>query len=150
MHSVKAVQNVMINPKQCFEVLGYDVIIDAGLRPWLVEVNASPSLGATTESDRVMKVGEGVLSDDWADRAKQSANALSPADEPFERHPGHCGTRERGPAKSGRGGICRPVRRGARVEGAESQGGGCSSYQAPSLHSLGESDMEMMMMMMIP
>ena len=34
---------------------GYDIIIDDDLKPWLVEVNASPSLTATTSSDRIMK-----------------------------------------------------------------------------------------------
>ena len=55
VHSVKAVQNVMVNDRHCFECYGYDIIIDANLKPWLVEVNASPSLSATTSEDRVMK-----------------------------------------------------------------------------------------------
>lgn len=46
----------MMNDRHCFECYGYDIIVDNGLQPWLVEVNASPSLSATTESDRVMKV----------------------------------------------------------------------------------------------
>ncbi|CAM9642720.1 unnamed protein product [Chrysoparadoxa australica] len=56
IHSIRAVQNVMISDRHCFEVYGYDVIIDDALKPWLVEVNASPSLSATTESDRIMKM----------------------------------------------------------------------------------------------
>lgn len=55
IHSLKSVQNVMINDRHCFECYGYDILIDAELRPWLMEVNASPSLSTTTESDRVMK-----------------------------------------------------------------------------------------------
>jgi tubulin polyglutamylase TTLL1 len=31
------------------------VLLDANLRPWLIEVNASPSLSTTTEPDRIMK-----------------------------------------------------------------------------------------------
>lgn len=54
-HSLKAVQNVMISDKHCFECYGYDIIIDDQLKPWLVEVNASPSLSATTYPDRCMK-----------------------------------------------------------------------------------------------
>jgi len=57
IHSLKAVQNVMINDRHCFECYGYDILIDADLKPWLVEVNASPSLSTTTEADRVMKLG---------------------------------------------------------------------------------------------
>ncbi|KAJ3215451.1 putative tubulin polyglutamylase ttll1 [Dinochytrium kinnereticum] len=55
VHSLKAVQQLMTNDRHCFECYGYDIIVDEGLRPWLVEVNASPSLTATTHSDRVMK-----------------------------------------------------------------------------------------------
>ena len=33
----------------------YDIIIDSNLKPWLVEVNASPSLTSTTTNDRIMK-----------------------------------------------------------------------------------------------
>ena len=55
VHSLKAVQNVIMNDKHCFECYGYDVLIDADLKPWLVEVNASPSLSCTTEADRIMK-----------------------------------------------------------------------------------------------
>ena len=34
---------------------GYDVIIDQDLKPWLLEVNASPSLTANTKEDYMMK-----------------------------------------------------------------------------------------------
>ena len=56
IHSLKAVQNVMINDRHCFECYGYDILIDADLKPWLVEVNASPSLTTTTEADRIIKL----------------------------------------------------------------------------------------------
>jgi hypothetical protein len=34
---------------------GYDLIIDQDLKPWLLEVNASPSLSANTKEDYLMK-----------------------------------------------------------------------------------------------
>ena len=45
----------MNNDKHCFECYGYDLLIDSHLKPWLIEVNASPSLMSTTISDRQMK-----------------------------------------------------------------------------------------------
>ncbi|KAJ1458134.1 tubulin-tyrosine ligase family-domain-containing protein [Pelagophyceae sp. CCMP2097] len=56
VHSLKAVVNSIINDRHCFECYGYDILIDAELKPWLVEVNASPALSTTTHSDRVMKM----------------------------------------------------------------------------------------------
>ncbi|KAG1679692.1 hypothetical protein FOA52_006211 [Chlamydomonas sp. UWO 241] len=53
--SLKACQNIIINDVHCFEMYGYDIIVDAALKPWLVEVNASPSLSASGASDRLLK-----------------------------------------------------------------------------------------------
>ena len=61
IHSLRACQNVMINDRHCFELYGYDILIDSELKPWLIEVNASPSLSTTTEIDRQCK--HAVISD---------------------------------------------------------------------------------------
>lgn len=55
VHSLKAVAHVMSNDRHCFECYGYDIIIDDNLKPWLIEVNASPSMTATTVNDRILK-----------------------------------------------------------------------------------------------
>lgn len=55
VHSLKAVAPVMSNDRHCFECYGYDIIIDDKLKPWLIEVNASPSMIATTANDRILK-----------------------------------------------------------------------------------------------
>lgn len=54
--SLKSVQSVIINDKHCYEMYGFDVLIDDALKPWLIEVNASPSLSCSTENDRVLKM----------------------------------------------------------------------------------------------
>lgn len=55
-HSLKAVQPVIYNNKNnFFECYGYDILIDNQLKPWLVEVNAKPSLNGTTEYDMNLK-----------------------------------------------------------------------------------------------
>jgi len=57
IHSLLSVQKVMINDKHCFELYGYDILIDKHYAPWLIEVNASPSLTANTMQDYDMKFG---------------------------------------------------------------------------------------------
>lgn len=55
--SLHAVQKVMINDKHCFELYGFDIMIDSNMKPWLIEVNASPSLTASSQSDYELKFG---------------------------------------------------------------------------------------------
>lgn len=40
---------------QCFEVYGFDVLVDAKLRPWLLEVNVAPSLSSSSPYDKEVK-----------------------------------------------------------------------------------------------
>merc|ERR1712066_937583 len=53
--SLLSVQKVMIQDKHCFELYGYDIMISSDFKPWLLEVNASPSLTANTQNDYEMK-----------------------------------------------------------------------------------------------
>ena len=45
----------------CFEVLGFDVLLDENLRPWLLEINLSPSLN--TDSGLDLKIKGNMLAD---------------------------------------------------------------------------------------
>jgi tubulin polyglutamylase TTLL5 len=42
-------------PHTCFELFGFDVLVDAELRPWLLEVNLSPSLACEAPLDLKIK-----------------------------------------------------------------------------------------------
>ena len=41
--------------RPCYELFGFDVLLDADLRPWLIEVNISPSLMGNSVLDRRIK-----------------------------------------------------------------------------------------------
>ena len=56
VHSLKAVQTLLTSDKRCFELFGYDILIDESFQPWLLEVNAYPSLNASTKEDEILKV----------------------------------------------------------------------------------------------
>ena len=59
--SLVVVDDKMTYQPCCFELFGYDVLIDSDLKPWLIEVNASPSLGRENKLD--VRVKNAVIAD---------------------------------------------------------------------------------------
>lgn len=45
----------------CFEILGFDIFIDRNLKPWVMEVNHTPSFRTDTPLD--FKVKKGIIAD---------------------------------------------------------------------------------------
>ena len=39
----------------CFEILGFDILIDEKLKPWLIEINHTPSFATDTPLDFKIK-----------------------------------------------------------------------------------------------
>ena len=61
----------------CFEILGFDIFLDEKLKPWVLEVNHTPSF--TTDSPLDFKVKKGLIADSIAllnlsNSAKQKFN----------------------------------------------------------------------------
>jgi len=54
-HIVNALRRSVPHRSNCFELFGYDVMLDENLKPWLMEINLSPSLTCDTNLDFIIK-----------------------------------------------------------------------------------------------
>nr|CAD7428512.1 unnamed protein product [Timema monikensis] len=58
---VSACRMFVPHTRNCFELYGFDILIDSSLKPWLLEVNLSPSLGCDSPLD--VRVKSAMLAD---------------------------------------------------------------------------------------
>ena len=47
--TLKSVQEPFEPKTNCFEVYGFDIVLDADLEPWVIEVNLSPACNERTK-----------------------------------------------------------------------------------------------------
>ena len=48
VHSLESVQDMFESKKGCFELYGYDFMIDDDFNVWLIEINSSPAMDYST------------------------------------------------------------------------------------------------------
>lgn len=48
-------RHVTTKSNPCYEVFGFDVMVDSKLKPWIIEVNVSPSLSSSSPLDKEIK-----------------------------------------------------------------------------------------------
>jgi tubulin polyglutamylase TTLL6/13 len=54
-HTYRTCRPADVTNAMCFEILGFDVILDKNFQPWLLEVNHSPSFETSTPLDKKIK-----------------------------------------------------------------------------------------------
>ena len=53
--TLKAIQETQEQKSNCFEIYGFDFMLDQKLKPWMLEVNHTPSFNADTAVDEDVK-----------------------------------------------------------------------------------------------
>jgi tubulin polyglutamylase TTLL5 len=78
---VNAIKKNCVHRNNCFELFGYDILLDSDLKPWLVEINLSPSLAVDSSLD--FQIKSNLMSDTFNligvkkfDRRKESMNKM--------------------------------------------------------------------------
>ncbi|CAD8077678.1 unnamed protein product [Paramecium primaurelia] len=54
-HLYRSQQHNTDGIEQCFELFGFDILLDSSLKPWLLEVNHTPSFSTDTPLDKIIK-----------------------------------------------------------------------------------------------
>lgn len=55
LHNYRMCRSGQIGDSVCFEILGFDIMLDRKLRPWLIEINRAPSYNTDTALDYNIK-----------------------------------------------------------------------------------------------
>lgn len=78
---INGMKRVLSNRTNWFELLGFDILLDSDLKPWLLEINLSPSLSADSPLDFMIKTN--LIADSFNlagimkfDRRKESMNKM--------------------------------------------------------------------------
>lgn len=55
-HIYRSCQPEDVENSLCFQILGFDIMLDHDLKPWLIEVNHAPSLATESAFDLTLKL----------------------------------------------------------------------------------------------